>query len=126
MQGACPMELKHVHEIQGSVKTADEDDPHQHRFCTVSCEAMQCDTREHVHEVVFRTDTYENHFHEFKGRTCPAIPVGDRHVHFLESVTNVADGHRHKFEFATLIENPTGEEYGMEHHPARDEHHRHN
>ncbi|MCA5010821.1 hypothetical protein HP393_20425, partial [Clostridioides difficile] len=39
-----------------------------------------------------------------------AIPVGDRHVHFLESVTEVSDGHFHDFRVATLIEDPIGEE----------------
>ncbi|HBV68236.1 MAG TPA: hypothetical protein DEF04_08670, partial [Clostridiales bacterium] len=58
-----------------------------------------------------RTDFYENHFHTFCGRTCPAVPVGGgRHVHFLEDETSFNDGHRHDFRVATLIENPIGEE----------------
>jgi hypothetical protein len=63
----------------------------------------------HFHEVRFRTDFFEDHFHEFRGRTGGAIMVGDRHVHFLESVTTQNDGHRHAFRVATLIDNPIGE-----------------
>lgn len=117
----CAEEQRHVHELQGSVKTADREEPHQHRFCTVTGEAIPFG-EDHVHEVHFRTDTYEDHFHEFRGRTGCAIKVGDRHVHFIESVTSVNDGHRHNFEAATLIENPTGEDRtDMKHH--MEEHH---
>lgn len=124
----CHEKDRHVHEIQGSVKIAErEDDPHNHRFCTVSGEAMSLGTDNHVHEVCFLTDTYEDHQHEFKGRTGGAIPVCDgRHVHFLESVTSMNDGHRHMFECATLIENPIGEEHKQhleDHH--HEEHRRH-
>ena len=108
----CLKVQRHVHEVQGSVKTADEDDPHQHRFCTTSEEAIPYGKDDHIHEVCFRTDTFDEHHHEFKGKTGCAIPVGGgKHVHFLESVTSVNDGHRHKFEVATLIENPTGMEH---------------
>lgn len=101
---------KHVHEVQGSVKIAEQDDPHTHRFATVSGEAIPFDG-DHCHEVKFRTDFYEGHYHEFCGKTSGAIPVGgDRHVHFLESVTTKDDDHCHKFRVATLIEDPTGEE----------------
>lgn len=103
----CHDEQKHVHELQGSVKIADEDEPHNHRFCTVTCEAIPFGDGDHVHEVEFLTDFFDDHFHEFKGKTGCAIPVGDgRHVHFIDSVTTVNDGHRHAFEAATLIENP--------------------
>jgi hypothetical protein len=103
-------EQKHVHELQGSVKIAEPmEDPHNHRFCTVTCEAIPCDGS-HVHEVEFRTDFFEDHFHEFKGKTGPAVMVGKRHVHFIDSCTSVNDGHRHEFEAATLIENPIGME----------------
>ncbi len=79
---------RHVHEVQGSVEIAEpREEPHNHRFATVSGEAIQINGGNHVHEVTFRTDFYENHFHEFSGKTCGAIPVGDRHVHFMESVT---------------------------------------
>ncbi|HBE86306.1 MAG TPA: hypothetical protein DDW53_14275 [Lachnoclostridium sp.] len=100
----------HVHEVLGSVQIAErEEDPHNHRFATVSGEAIPAGMN-HFHEVKFRTDFYENHFHEFRGKTSLAIPVGDRHVHFLESVTEVSDGHFHDFRVATLIEDPIGEE----------------
>jgi hypothetical protein len=104
----CHNEQKHVHELQGSVKIAEEEeDPHNHRFCTVTEEACPVGDGQHVHEVCFRTDFFEDHFHEFRGKTGLAIPVGNnRHVHFIESVTSVNDGHRHEFEAATLIENP--------------------
>lgn len=100
---------KHVHEIQGSVQIADRCvEPHNHRFATVSDEAVQM-CNNHYHEVTFRTDFYEDHFHEFCGRTSLAIPVGDRHVHFLDCVTTVNDNHKHKFRAATLIDDPIGE-----------------
>ena len=106
----CRDEQEHVHEIQGSVQIAErEEDPHNHRFATVSGEAIPAGMS-HFHEVQFRTDFYENHFHEFSGKTSLAIPVGDRHVHFLESVTEVSDGHFHDFRAATLINDPIGEE----------------
>jgi len=106
----CHNEQRHVHEIQGSVQIAEpQEDPHNHRFATVSGEAIQVG-QDHFHEVMFKTDFYEEHFHEYCGRTSGAIPVGDRHVHFLESVTTENDGHRHRFRFATLIDDPIGEE----------------
>lgn len=105
-----PREQRHVHEVQGSVEIAErEEDPHNHRFATVSGEAIPVGKNDHVHEVKFRTDFYEDHFHEFKGKTGGMIPVGDRHVHFLESVTTVVDGHQHEFRVATLIDDPIGE-----------------
>ena len=106
---------KHVHELQGSVKIVErEEDPHNHRFATVTGEAIPCGGDDHVHDVTFRTDFYEDHFHEFKGRTGGAIQVGNRHVHFIESITSVNDCHKHCFEASTLIENPIGEEYKKE------------
>ena len=127
-----PREQAHVHEIQGSVavvlieeeekkdsyydeckkdphKHCPEIEGHNHRFATVSGEAMPLGPDDHFHEVRFRTDFYEDHFHVFIGRTLGAIPVGDRHVHFLESQTRISDGHRHDFRFATLIDDPIGE-----------------
>lgn len=102
---------RHVHEVQGSVEIAErEEDPHNHRFATVSGQAIPIGNGDHVHQVRFRTDFYENHFHEFSGKTGGAIKVGDRHVHFLNSVTSENDGHRHQFRVATLIDNPIGEE----------------
>ena len=106
----CDDEQRHVHEIQGSVQIAEpQEDPHNHRFATVSGEAIKTGM-DHYHEVTFRTDFYEDHFHEFSGRTTGAIAVGDRHVHFLASTTTQNDGHRHNFRLATLINDPIGEE----------------
>lgn len=106
----CQNQQTHVHEVLGSLEIAEpQEDPHNHRFATLSGEAIFCGS-DHFHKIKFRTDFYENHFHEFCGKTLGAIPVGDdRHVHFLESVTSVNDGHRHDFRVATLIENPIGE-----------------
>ena len=101
-----PSRQTHVHEILGNTKIAERcTDPHNHRFVTVSDEVIGSGLN-HVHEVKFRTDFYEEHFHEFCGRTGPAVVLGDRHVHFLESVTTRNDGHRHEFRFGTLIDNP--------------------
>ena len=106
----CDCKQKHVHEIQGSVQIAEpQEDPHNHRFATVSGEAISVGV-DHYHEVKFRTDFYEGHFHKFCGTTTGAITVGDRHVHFLESTTTENDGHRHNFRVATLINDPIGEE----------------
>lgn len=103
-------EQRHVHEVQGSVQIAEpKEDPHNHRFATVSGDAIPVGKNDHVHNVKFRTDFYEEHYHEFSGKTSGAIRVGDRHVHFLESVTTVNDGHRHKFRVGTLIEDPIGD-----------------
>lgn len=101
---------RHDHEIQGSVKIAEKkEDPHNHRFTTESSQAIKCDNS-HFHEVFFRTDFYENHFHEFCGCTGLAISVGDgKHVHFLKSVTLESDNHVHEFDFSTLIDNPIGD-----------------
>jgi hypothetical protein len=111
-QNPCRKEQKHVHEIVGSVQIAERgEDPHNHRFATVSGEAIPTTCgKNHVHQVRFRTDFYEGHYHEFFGTTCPAVEVGDRHVHFLESVTTENDGHKHCFRVATLIEDPIGED----------------
>lgn len=106
----CDPKQKHVHELLDSTLIAErEEDPHNHRFATVTGEAIYVG-KDHFHEVKFRTDFYENHFHEFKGKTSGAIPVGDgRHVHFIKDCTTVNDGHKHKFRAATLIENPIGD-----------------
>ena len=104
------VEQRHVHEILGSVEIAErQEDPHNHRFATVSGEAIGTGL-DHFHEVRFRTDFYENHYHEYRGKTSCAIDVGDRHVHFLESVTTENDGHRHSFRVATLINDPIADE----------------
>ena len=106
----CRRTQKHVHEVLGSTRIAELcNDPHNHRFAIVSDEAIEIDNS-HVHKVKFRTDFYEDHYHEFMGTSGPAIPVGDgRHIHFIKAVTQEADGHKHKFRVATLIDNPIGD-----------------
>ncbi len=100
----------HVHEVLGSVQIAEpEEDPHNHRFATVSGQAIPCGNNDHFHLVRFRTDFYEEHFHEAFVRTGGAIWVGDRHVHFLMGTTTLNDGHRHNFRASTLIDDPIGE-----------------
>jgi hypothetical protein len=108
---SCPEpEQTHVHEVQGSVEIAEATtDPHNHRFATVSGPAIPLGPNDHVHEVFFRTDFYEDHDHEFCGRTLGAIRVGDRHVHFLKSKTEVSDGHYHEFRLGTMIDDPIGD-----------------
>lgn len=111
-QGCCPSDpQRHLHEVLGSVEIAEEMcDPHNHRFATVSGEAIATDNNSHVHKVKFRTDFYEDHFHEFEGLSSEAIPVGDgRHVHFLQAQTRISEGHRHDFRVAFLINDPIGE-----------------
>lgn len=100
----------HVHEFLGSTKLAElEEDPHNHRFAGISGEAISIGNHQHIHEIVTRTDFYEDHFHEICVRSGPAICVGDeKHVHFVCGVTTVVDDHEHCFVFATLIEDPIG------------------
>lgn len=94
----------------GSVEIAEpQEDPHNHRFATVSSQAIPCGNNDHYHEVKFRTDFYEDHFHEAYVRTSGMIWVGDRHVHFLSGMTTVVDGHQHDFRAGTLIDDPIGE-----------------
>ena len=108
----CPhdkMQL-HVHEVQSSVKIAEvEEDPHNHRLATVTGEAISIGNNDHIHNVKFRTDFYEDHYHEFCGRTTGAKKVGDRHVHFLESETFVSEGHRHEFRLSTFMDDLIGD-----------------
>lgn len=106
----CKEREQHVHEILGSTLLGNCcKEPHNHRFATVSCEAIKTGTS-HIHNVKFRTDSYEGHYHEFEGKTGPAISVGDgRHIHFIKDVTKSADCHTHEFRVATLIENPIGD-----------------
>ena len=99
---------KHVHEVIGSTATVTGcSECHNHRFCTVSDEAIEtCGS--HVHEVKFRTDFADGHYHEFCGKTGPAIDVGNgKHVHYLCGETESADGHTHKFQGTAVIESPT-------------------
>jgi hypothetical protein len=99
---------KHVHEVTGSTGFVSEQGCcHNHRFSTVSGEAIKtCDS--HVHEIKFRTDFSDGHFHEFCGRSGPAVCVGNgKHVHYAQALTECEDGHRHCFQVASLIESPT-------------------
>ena len=100
---------KHVHELTGSTRIFREfDEYHNHRFCTVSGEAMQIPGKQdHFHEVKFRTDFSDGHYHEFCGKTSGAIDVGGgKHVHFIKDFTEEEDEHRHEFQAASLIDNP--------------------
>lgn len=102
-------EQKHVHELTGSTRIFEEyDDCHNHRFCTVTGEAKNIPgTKDHFHEVKFRTDFSDKHYHEFCGKTSGAIDVGNgKHVHFIKDFTEEEDNHRHEFQAATLIDSP--------------------
>jgi len=103
---------RHDHEILGSLMIAEkEEDPHNHRFTAVSGQAIPTGNNDHIHEVEFKTDFYENHFHTFCGKSGGMIPVGGgRHVHFAAAQTSFNDGHRHNFKVASLINDPIGEE----------------
>lgn len=97
----------HVHEILGSVQLSEmQDDPHSHRFATVTGEAISYGM-DHYHEVLFTTDFFKDHYHKFHGITTTSIPIGNTHVHYLESSTTINDGHTHEFKVVTLIDDPT-------------------
>lgn len=101
---------KHVHEVTGSTRIFDEcNDCHNHRFCTVSGEAIYTPGKnDHYHEIKFRTDFSDGHYHEFCGKSSGAIEVGNgKHVHFVKAFTTEEDGHKHEFQAATLIDSPT-------------------
>lgn len=101
---------QHVHEVIGSTVVAERrEDAHNHRFATVSGEAVPY-KGSHVHNITFRTDTHDGHYHEFCGQSSTAISVGGgRHVHFANACTTSADGHSHEFRVASLINNPVEE-----------------
>lgn len=106
----CHKKDEHVHELQGSVKIAEPKcDPHNHRFATTTGKAIELGPNNHFHEVKFKTDTYEDHEHEFCGKTSGAIRVGDRHVHFIEDVTEPADEHKHEFRASTFMNDLIGD-----------------
>ena len=94
--------IQHVHEVIGSTFIAERcNDPHNHRIAAVSGKAIPF-MDSHVHNITFRTDSYDGHYHEFCGTSSPAIPVGDgRHVHFAKAYTSYADGHAHEFRLAS-------------------------
>lgn len=103
-------EQKHVHEITGSTRIQEDcEGCHNHRFNTVSGEAIQIPGKDdHYHEITFRTDTADGHYHEFCGRSSGAIDVGGgKHVHFAKACTTAEDGHKHEFQVASLIDAPT-------------------
>ena len=99
---------KHVHEVIGSTATVTEcSDCHNHRFATVSGEAIRT-CNGHIHELKFRTDFSDGHYHEFCGKSGPAVDVGNgKHVHYFNDVTEEADGHTHKIQGTLVIESPT-------------------
>ena len=103
----CPVEF-HLHEVQGSVQVVgNECEGHNHRFATVSSEPVRLSNGNHAHQVTFRTESSEGHYHEVSGRTDGAVEVGDGHVHYLEGKTTEQAGHRHCFKVITHIEDPT-------------------
>ena len=107
-QNECQKQ-RHVHELTGSTRIFSEcDDCHNHRFCTVTGEAIYTrDKCDHCHEVKFRTDFSDEHYHEFCGKTSGAIEVGNgKHVHFISDISEEADEHQHEFQAATLIDSP--------------------
>lgn len=106
----CPPK-QHNHEVLGSVRISGCcDHAHNHRFATVSGDAIPCDGS-HVHEIKFTTDSCNGHDHELCGTSGPAIEVGcGRHVHFIKGTTTREEGHKHDFIAATLIENPICED----------------
>ena len=114
--GCCPVpgdEQTHVHEFVGSVQIDGKNcELHNHRFATVSDEVEFIPgVMGHVHKIKFRTDFYEDHYHEFTGYTGGPIDVCDgRHVHYICNTTNTSDQHQHEFRGATLIDNPIGED----------------
>lgn len=99
---------QHVHEIIGSTAFISEcEDCHNHRFAAISGEAVEAEGS-HFHNIIFRTDTHENHVHEFFGPSTLAIPTGDgRHVHFANGYTDPSKGHAHNFRVVSMINNPT-------------------
>ena len=108
----CGDPQRHVHEFQGSVVLALEDNlRHNHRFAGVSGQADK-DGRSHTHEITARTDFF-GHFHEINTRSGPAVLLGDgKHVHNVAGRTSENDRHRHQFTLATLIEAPLYEDRG--------------
>lgn len=101
-------EQQHVHEILGSTACQSTcNDCHSHRIATVSGEAVASGCS-HVHEVEFRTDFADGHYHTFCGTSSAAIDVGNgKHVHYVSDCTDTEACHAHPFQLATLIDSPT-------------------
>lgn len=99
---------QHVHEIVGSTAFSSECEVcHNHRFAAMTDVAVEAEGS-HFHNVIFRTDTHDEHIHEFCGPSTLAIPTGDgRHVHFLNGHTKPSKGHAHEFRVVSMINNPT-------------------
>lgn len=94
---------KHVHEFLGSTHLAGTT-KHNHRFASVTGEAIPTGDGRHIHEYRSNTDFVAGHFHMICGKTGPDIKLKDcKHVHFEESFTTVNEGHKHEFEFITLL-----------------------
>lgn len=101
---------QHTHEFAGSTGFNREyEHCHCHRFCNVSEEAIYIPgLDDHYHDIQFRTDFTDGHFHEFKGITTGKIEVGNhKHVHYVRAFTTVVDGHNHEFQCALLIDTPS-------------------
>jgi hypothetical protein len=107
-----PPKQSHTHEYLGSVKIAEKKKyPHNHRFAGVTGQAIILPDGNHFHKLEGNTDFYENHLHKVVDITGPGIDVGHgRHVHFSCGQTTVSAKHKHDFQFATLIDNPIGEQ----------------
>lgn len=95
----------HVHEVRGYVKMGK--DNHHHHFDFITGRAIPINDKEHVHEIYYRTDLEDGHYHEFSGKTLGAVEIGDRHIHYIEDSTTKNAGHSHDFLLVTYIDNPT-------------------
>lgn len=94
----------HVHEVRGYVKVGKEN--HRHHYVFVTGRAVPINDKEHVHEVYYRTDLGDGHYHEYMGKTLGAVEIGDRHIHYIEDCTTKNAGHSHDFLLVTYIDNP--------------------
>jgi|GEM_PF-5355614 len=102
---------RHDHECQGSVELAEKGcarrERHNHRFCTISSDAIPMPCGSHRHDLCVNTDFFDDHHHRINIETGPAICVGHgKHVHFAKGHTTCEDGHSHEFQVVVLIEDP--------------------
>lgn len=95
----------HVHEVRGYVKMGAQN--HYHQYALITGKAIPVNGKEHVHEVYFRTDSINGHYHEYIGRTFGTVEIGDRHIHYIEASTTKNSEHCHDFLLVTNINNPT-------------------
>ena len=79
----CHKDQKHVHELTGSTRIFNEcDDCHNHRFCTVTGEAIyHKDKHDHYHEVKFHTDFSDEHFHVCPMSIFMTIKSNTQYIH---------------------------------------------